>query len=200
MASDRAIATVGEAVVQLLHASYRPEDFNNELEFRVYAARDFLQPMTAGVSLFIYRVYVNGTHRTPAGRLGRNGQRYRTQLPVDVHFLLTVWGRDASLQHAIAGWMMRVLEDTPILPAGLLNAVAADVFHQDETVEVGLTELSTEDMLRLWDALVQQGYQLSVPYVARMVHLESRQLVSAGLPVQERGFDYRDTNGSRGTP
>lgn len=191
MAGYRAIAATCEAVVHLLRIGHRPEDFNNELEFKVYLAKDFQQPMTAGVSLFLYRIFPNGSHRTPAGRLGPSGQRYKTQLPLDLHFLLTAWGKDASLQHTIAGWMLRALEDTPILPAGLLNAVAPDVFRPDETVEIGLTELTTEDMLRVWDALTQHVYQVSVPYVARMVRVESGQLVTLAEPVQERGFDYR---------
>jgi hypothetical protein len=86
---------------------------------------------------------------------------------------------------------MRTLEDTPILPAGLLNVVVPDVFRPDETVEISLTELTTEDMLRLWDMLIQQdAYQLSVPYVARNVRIESAQFLTTGQPVQERTFDY----------
>ncbi len=192
MANYRAFTVVCEAVIHLLQTNYKPEDFNgNELEFKVYLTKDFAQSMTAGVSLFLYRIFHNGTHRSPGGRIGPNGHRHRTQLPVDLHFLLTAWGKDASLQHTIAGWMMRILEDTPILPVGLLNAVAADVFRPDETVELILAELATEDMLHLWEMLAQQNmYQLSVPYIARNVRIESTQLTpQMGQPVQERVFD-----------
>jgi hypothetical protein len=91
--------------------------------------------MDAGVSFFLYRIYPNGTHRAPSGRTTPEGQRYRTQLAVDLHFLLTAWAKDASLQHTIAGWMMRILEDTPSLPTGLLNHKIPNVFHLDETME-----------------------------------------------------------------
>jgi hypothetical protein len=192
MADYRAIAAVCDAVRYLLQTNYKPEDFNNiELEFKVYVAKDFSQPMTAGASLFLYRVFYNSNHRTPGGRVGPDGQRYRTQLPVDLHFLLTAWGKDASLQHTIAGWMMRTLEDTPILPVSLLNAVAPNVFRPDETVEISLTELTTEDMLRLWDTLLQNNvYQLSVPYIARNVRIESAQSLTIGPVIQERAFDH----------
>jgi hypothetical protein len=99
MADFRAIGTVCETVMQVLQMHYRPEDFNNELEFKVYLARNFTQPMSGGVSLLLYRVSPNGSHRTPAGRLGPGGRRYRTQLPLDRHFLLTAGGKDALLQH-----------------------------------------------------------------------------------------------------
>lgn len=188
MADFRAVATVCEAVVELLRASYHSEDFNNELEFRVFTPRDFANPMANGVSLFLYRIYPNGAHRTPVGRLGPDGRRLQTELPVELHFLLTVWGREASLQHTVAGWMMRTLEDTPILSAGLLNSVTAEVFRADETVEISLTELSTENLLRIWEVLGLNVYQLSVPYIARILQLESVQAEPSGLgpEVQER--------------
>ncbi|HRI57092.1 MAG TPA: DUF4255 domain-containing protein [Anaerolineae bacterium] len=191
MADHRALAAVSEAVAALLRSNYQPEDFNNELEFRVFTARDFISPsLQNGVSLFLYRVLPNGAFRTPAGRLDENGRRFRHQLAVDMHFILTAWGGSASLQHTIAGWMMRVMEDTPLLPAGLLNSVLPDVFQPDEAVEVTLADLSTEDLLHVWETLVQNTYQLSVPYVARNIRIESRLLQAAGPPVQQRTFEY----------
>jgi hypothetical protein len=192
MADYRAIAAVSEAMVYLLESQYRPEDFDgNQLQFKVYLAKDFAQPMEAGVSCFLYRIYANGTHRTPSGRLRTDGQRYRPQLPLDLHFLLTAWARDASLQHTIAGWMMRLLDDTPSLPAGLLNHNMPGIFHPDETVEISLTELTTEELFHIWEVIVNNAYQISVPYVARNVRIESQQLLSVGRPIQERTFDMR---------
>ena len=190
MADFRAITAVTQAIIYTLQSNYNPADFNNDLEFEVYVAGDFSSPMTAGVSLFLYRLLPNGSHRPPSGRLAPDGRRYRNMLPLDLHFLLTVWGTDASLQHTIAGWMMRVLEDTPILPAGLVNAVAPDVFNGDETVEISLADLGTEDLFHIWETIVQNDYQLSIPYIARNIRIESTQILQSGQPVQERSFDY----------
>jgi hypothetical protein len=187
MADYRAVATVTEAVLQLLRSNYRPEDFGQELEFKVFTAKDFTKPLNAGVSLFLYRIFPNGVQRTPPSRPAPDGRIFPTLLPLDLHLLLTVWGKEASLQHTIAGWMMRVLEDHPIFPAALLNAVTPGVFRPHETVELSLTELTNEDLLRIWDTLVQNVYQLSVPYVARVVRIESpRPLGEGGGEVQER--------------
>src|SRR5205823_1050103 len=151
-------------------SQYDAAEFDgNPLQFKVYVSRDFAQPMDAGVSLFLYRIYTNASNRAPAGRLDREGKRQRAQLPLDLHFLLTAWARDASLQHTIAGWMMRTLDDLPSLPAGLLNQTYAEVFHPDESVEIGPAELSTEELFRIWDVIANNVYQISVPYLARVV-------------------------------
>jgi hypothetical protein len=198
MADFRAISAVSEAVIGLLRSNYLAGApyFNNELEFQIYLAKDFAQPMTAGISLFLYRIYPNGTHRNPRGRPGPEGQHYRNQLPLDLHFMLTAWAQDASLQHLIAGWMMRMLEDTPYLPPGLLNQIYPDLFRPDEGVVVSPAELSTEELLRMWEVIVNNAYQISVPYVARYVKIESSLLVESGAPIQERTLDMRVPEGA----
>lgn len=192
MADTRAIMAVGEAIVTLLRTAYRPADFTSDLEFRTVTSRDFsTSQIAAGVSLFLYRIIPNGVQRTPPGRIDPQGRR-QTQLPLDLHFLMTLWGAEASLQHAIAGWAMRQLEDTPLIASGLLNAAAPGSFRSEEAVEVSLAELSNEDLLRIWEVLgTGTTYQLSVPYIARVVRIESLQRLPAqgGLPVQERSQD-----------
>ena len=199
MANFRAITAVCEGIIYLLRSNYDPADFEQELEFAVYAARDFDKPMEAGVSLFLYRVLVNKAYRAPPGRLTPEGERQRPRLPLDLHFLLTAWGREASLQHALIGWMMRTLDDTPILPAGLLNTRFEGVFDPAEAVEIGVAELPSEDLLHMWELLGNQIYHLSVPYLARNVQIESRQLQLEGRAVQERIFDYHEVVAQEGT-
>jgi len=193
MATNVAIASTCEAIVRLLRANYDPSDFNDAtLDFQVYVAEDFQRPMDEGVSVFLYRIYHNGTHRIPTGRLLPDGRQQVPMLPVDLHFLLTAWAKKASLQHQIAGWMMRVMEDNPTIPASVLNAYRPNVFRADEAVEVGLTELSVEDMFHVWEVMINHVYQLSVPYQARMIEIESTVTTSPlGAPVQERVSDYR---------
>ncbi|HUH11686.1 MAG TPA: DUF4255 domain-containing protein [Longimicrobiales bacterium] len=187
MSSYVGIASVMEALVRLLRASYDPDDFNGAvLDFQVYVSDDFENPMEQGVSLFLYRVYHNGAVRAPQGRLLANGRRQRTRLPVDLHFLATAWATRASLQHEIAGWMMRVLEDNPILNAGLLNSYRADAFQPSETVTVAPTDLSVEEVFRIWEVMLEHAYQLSVPYVARTLELDSTLSDPVAAAVQER--------------
>lgn len=189
MANHKAIYAVCEGVLRLLKSNCETVDFNcAQMEYGVYLAKHFREPMKTGVSLFLYRVFPNSSHRTPGGRIAPDGRRYGTQLPLDLHFLLTAWGAEASLQHTITGWMMRVLEDEPILPPGLLNSLEPDIFHQDETVEVNLDDLKNEDLLSIWRDMVDCKYQLSIPYVARNIRIESTRLMDTGAPVIRRVF------------
>jgi hypothetical protein len=192
MATLSAIAATSEAVIRLLRSSFNPADFNNAaLDFQVYVADDFIKPMDEGVSLLLYRVYHDGTNRTPPGRVLPSGRRGPTKLPVELHFLLTAWAQKASLQHEIMGWMMRTLEDNPVLYPSLLNAYKPDVFFPEETVEVSLAQLSVEDMFHIWEVIIHHVYQLSVPYVARVVQLESTLQQPTGAPIQQRIDDFR---------
>lgn len=190
MADYRAIRAVGESLMALLESSYRAEDFNNIVaDFRMFTSKDFTNnAISNGASLFMYRVYCNGVYRTPPGRINDDGTRQDTVLPLELHFLITVWGGEASYQYELAGWIMRVLEDTPIFPSAVLNSTTPNVFRADETVDITLAELRTEDLFRIWDVLGVNAYQLSIPYVARVLHIESTQLAPEEYEqrVQER--------------
>jgi hypothetical protein len=177
--------------MRLLQESYQPELLGpaNPLQFEVYGTADFQDHMTRGVSLFLYRVHVNGSQRSPLVKNPQGNVR-RQLLPLDLHFFLTVWAPQPSLQHAILGWTMRTLEDNPVLPASLLNGVRDNVFRADETVELVAGQLTNEELMRIWDDL-SADYQLSVPYVARVVRIESvQELTEGGGPVVEREFEY----------
>jgi len=190
MATYRAVGATCEAIVRLLQQSWQRDLFDGaDLQFEVYRTRDFATPMDAGVSLFLYRAQVNSVQRTPPGRLEPGGRRRRTQLPLDLHFLLTPWAKDASLEQVILGWMMRTIEDTPILPAGVLNTLTADVFDAEETVEIVVGQLSNEEMFRIWDVL-PNDYQISVPYVARIVRIDSLMDFREDGPVITRELDF----------
>lgn len=194
MADFRALETISDVLMRLLQASYEREDFDDQrLRFTVFQGDDFRSnDLNAGVSLFLYRVAANGTHRTPPGRRAPDGTRRRTELPLDLHYLITIWARSAPMQHRIAGWVTRTLEDTPVLPSGLLHGARPDVFGPNETVEIVLNDLTNEDLFRIWDIL-GEAYRLSIPYLVRNVRIGSEETVPAAEPVDERIFDFLDT-------
>ncbi len=189
MASSRAIYTVAEAIIRQLRAEVRPGDFDSEVEFSIYGSADFSEaPIANGVSLFLYRILPNGIRRTPPGGIGPDGRQRLPRLPIEIHFLMTVWAGQPSLQHALAGWMMRAMEDMSMLGASTLNAAVPGSFAPEETVEIALSDLRTEDLLRIYEVLSPNLYQLSVPYMARVIEIDARSpaLDPAGPLVQER--------------
>lgn len=193
MASYRAIESISDVLVRLLRSSYDAADFDEQpLTFEAYLRNDFESPMAMGASLFLYRVIVNGTQRRPPRRIRPDGTQELPALPLDLHYLVTIWARDATMQHRIAGWVMRTFEDTPLLPYGLFSALHPDVFRPNESAEITMDDLSNEDLLRIWETLDTQGYALSIPYRVRNVRIDSEVADAEATPVQERVFPIEE--------
>jgi hypothetical protein len=159
------------AITRLLRESYNPGILSGrELEFEVYRSPEFESPMGQGLSLFLYRVDLHELRRNPV-RHTEDGAK-RTQLPLELHFLLTPWAPNAFLQHAILGWAMTTLADYPILSSGYLNETDSGAFSEGENVEITPVPSTTEELVRIWDR-VNAPYEVSMTYVARVVRLES---------------------------
>jgi hypothetical protein len=94
------------------------------------------------------------------------------------------------MQHRLLAWAMRTLDDTPILPVGLLNSVGpeSETFHPEEAVELVFEPLSLQDMGVIWDH-VKPKVGLSATYVARLVSIESQVEMIQAREVQTRVFD-----------
>lgn len=173
MANWQAIATVGRTILGLIEDHYPTSELTAP-EFNLVHATSFEKPQTEGFSLFLYQVGINPTLRTLPARRDQTGRRFARPLPVDLRFLLTPWAASAERQMRLLGWMMRFLEDMPVLPAALLNSYAAapDTFRPEEAVELVYDPLAFADFLTLWDKL-RGRMQCSVTYIARMVILDS---------------------------
>jgi Pvc16 N-terminal domain len=187
MATYHAIAATGEAIIALLRAACPKPEFANA-QFVLYQASDFQNPMDEGISLYLYRISVNTTIRNRRPRLGPDGRRYPPSFPVDLHYLLTPWAKTAGRQQRLLGWAVRALEDTPILPRGLLNhGPDSETFLPNETVELVCDILSLQDIVNIWDAF-KPNLQVSMPYVARMIAIDSTVELSEAPFVQTRAF------------
>ena len=197
MANLNAIAAVCEAIRHILETAAEADRAelgfaNLDLNFAVFGAEHFAEhPIAIGVSVFLYRVVPNLSHRTPAGALRPDGRRLRPRLPLDLHLLLTAWGDEPATHNRMVGWMMRTLEDYPILPASVLNHGVADTFEPEEAVELVLSEMPGEELLHLWELLSngEVRYRTTVPYIARAVRIDSHRLQPGAEAVQVRQLD-----------
>ncbi|HEV8551139.1 MAG TPA: DUF4255 domain-containing protein [Polyangiaceae bacterium] len=188
MATQFAIAAVGQSILGLLQDACPRAEFPTA-SFELYQSKSFTTPMEEGISLYLYRVAVNGSRRNLPPRIDKSGKRHRAALPLDLFYMLTPWAKTAERQHRLLGWAMRTLEETPTLPSGLLNHYAVpehDAFEPNETVTVIQEPISVQDMFNLWDFAKHQ-IQVSATYAVRLVPLDSATLEGED-PVQTRIF------------
>ncbi len=190
MAHYYAIAAVS-ATLQGRLADARPQPEFSTAQIELLQVPDFQKPkpVEEGVSIVLYRVAVSGAPRNLYPRLDPGGRRRQPPLPVDLHFLFTMWGRSAAKQQRLLGWVMRTLEDTPTFNAEQLNHYGGPeaIFDETETVTMIFDSLSLQDLTNVWDIL-KPNAQLSVAYIARMVYLETLVEEPSGELVQTREF------------
>jgi hypothetical protein len=193
VARHHAIAATSTAIRALLENAAPASEWSGA-SFELYQADDLQSPFEGTqprVSIYLYRLLLSSVRHDRGPRIGPDGTRYRPSIPLDLHYLVTAWAADARTSQQLLGWAIRVLDDTPILPVGLLNAYQAgvDVFAPDECVELAWQALSITDLNDVWQ-VSQVNQTPSACYVARMVVLDSDVPVGDGIPVGVRQFDY----------
>lgn len=178
MADFEGLAAVGKSIVSLLDGCFaeeQPVSDEQPASAVLVTTEDFESdgdrsalPAT-GVSVFIYRVDVDAATRAAWSSVG--AVEGRSQLPLDLCFLLTPWASNAVHELQILGKAMQCLEDTPILTGPLLDPSGG--WAAREAVQIVLGEITTEEVMRTFDSL-PRDYKLSVPYIARVVRLTGK--------------------------
>jgi hypothetical protein len=197
MATYAAIAATTHAIRALLANAARAStefagvDVDAILPFELQKPID--QASKTRASVYLYRVAPSSVRRHIGPRSDQFGIVYRPSIPVDLHYLVTAWAAHAETQHQLLGWCVRMLEDTPIIPTGLLNAhqPGTEIFRPDETVELVWQSLTVQDLSEVWE-VAPTNQQPSVAYVARMVQLDSTVPLDEGALVTTRIFDLAE--------
>ena len=190
MASFRAIAAVSRAMLRLIEDGCPRAEFP-DAQFELQQTNDAQKLVVAeGVTLCLYRVTVNTACRNLPPRTDPDGRRFRPAIPLDLYYAVCAWGRSVDMQQRLFGRAMRTLEDTPILPASLLNQYGPEssTFRPQETVELVCDPVSMQDLNTLWE-IQKPSVPLMITYAARMVFIDSDVVLTEGPPVQVRVFD-----------
>jgi hypothetical protein len=170
VANYRAIHSVGSSLALFLQNSY-PAELRDEhnIDFALLSSASFAgeSPITNTLGLYLYRVTVNEHLRNTLRP--NDPSDARPPLSLDLHYLLTPWVDDAMGEHRVLAWAMRELYQHPVLDVATLSPEAG--WSAADMVQVIPAELSTEDLMRIWDAL-EPSYRLSVSYIARMVRID----------------------------
>lgn len=193
MAKAQAVSAVGQTILGLLADNISTTDFPNA-RFELYQPSDFQSPMEEGISLFLYRVEINAGLRNMPNQTGLDGITRRAPLPLDLHYLLTVWAKNVVRQQRILGIVMQTLADAPVLAADRLNHFGPeqDVFRPNETIELTFNSLSLQDVSNLWSAF-KVSLPVSIGYIAKVVGIDSTIPVEETAPVQTREFNFAKT-------
>lgn len=194
MARYPAVAGASQAILGLLERAAADTEFAG-VEFAHYHATSFEKPMAEGVSLWLYRISVNPARNLPV-RVDPDGTRHMPPIPLDLHYLLTAWASEPIQQQRLFGWAIRTIEDTPLLPAGVLNQHLAepDVFEPHESIEVVWQPVQLSEFLDLWEG-ARSRMRPSASYLARIVEIASAPATEDALQpeVQTRELVYGST-------
>lgn len=163
--------SVGESLAQYLRNIY-PADLraDHSCSFVLAKSSDFADATPFAqttVSIFLYRITLD-QYLHPAGTSLREGEDPRV-LPVDLHFLISVWADNAHTEQLLMTWVMAQLHWTPVLDSSTFMQTGG--WKPSETVQISPANISQEDLTRIWDA-IEPSYRLSSAYVARVVQVD----------------------------
>lgn len=170
MADFSSIAAVSNSLVRYLEFCFREGPPINGRTTNVDLARtEDLDTDTSTLitrpclMVYLYRVDFNKTMR--AAWSAAAAYQGASHLPLDLHFLMIAFGENADHEHRIIGRTLQGLENHPILSGPMLDPTTN--WASNESIQICLEELSTEDVMRTFDSL-PLDYKLSIPYVARI--------------------------------
>ncbi|MEY2686517.1 MAG: hypothetical protein RL375_715 [Pseudomonadota bacterium] len=127
------------------------------------------QPSGENLGIYLHRIaidpYARNRYLRPA-----DGQRTpRPELPVNLHLLLVGWSNTTEGEMSALAAGMQVIGGSLTLDASRL-ALLDSSWDDHEAVQVMPEDMSTEDLMRLWDSL-PGDYRLSSPYLVKTIRL-----------------------------
>src|SRR5262249_38186519 len=125
-----------------------------------------------GINIFLYQVSPNPALRNAdlPTRASKGALLRRPQIALDLHYLLTFYGDEASLeQQRLLGAVALALHAYPELPRTLIDHVetatpylaGAGLSQQSELVRFVPVNFSLEELSKLWSFLLKIDYVLS---------------------------------------
>ncbi len=154
------------------------------------------------ITVFLYRVQENTELRNAPRRRMPDGTQRRQPMVLELCYLVTPWGSRpdtqlatdqlASLEeHRMLGVVLQAFYDRAEIGRSELyedpDPARPPVWSEVDSLQLVLESLSIEEMYRIWDAS-ELGYRLSAAYRARVLALESEEVIG-GPPVVDAQFD-----------
>lgn len=157
-------------------------------------------PPETCVNIYLYHAVLNKAHRNtdttvrrPKGELTK-----RTQVALDLHYLLSFYGNDTELEpQRLMCSVVRTLQeqfqitrdmiqDTILTDPNLNFLGETNLPEQIEPIFISQTDISLENLSKLWSVFFQTPYTFSMTYKASVIFVESKETGVRALPVRDR--------------
>lgn len=165
---------------------------------RVMGSANFREQISGNMlGIYLHRMTIDphGRQRSfGAGAAGTAGPR--PELPVNLHLLLISTGSPA-VEAGLMSWaLIQLANESTLDSSQLAEAEGADI-TPSEIITVVPEEMTTEDLMRIWDTL-DAPYTTSVPVIVRTLRLALNEERTAGGPVRTRVFELQPQGRARG--
>lgn len=198
MSNQLAIAAVTATFQRVLQSAIQDD---------VYGARvTTVRPNTlesgsteTGINIFLYLVTPNPVFQSPdpMTRRPRGDLVKRSQIAFDLQYLLSFYGNEVELEpQRLYGSTVRLLQDCLTLTSERIRETLADptltflaeadLAEQLEPVRIIPTEISVENLSKIWSVFFQTPYALSCTYKGTVVLIDSEEPGQRALPVRDR--------------
>ncbi|MGD8276511.1 MAG: DUF4255 domain-containing protein [Gemmatimonadota bacterium] len=137
------------------------------------------------LSVYLYRIVEDPHSKNRYPVPGPVGMQRKPPLTLDLFYLVTPLLGSPEDQQIVLGKVMQVFYDRAVIEG---SDLAGGLAGTDESLHLILNPVSLEESTRIWNAL-EQGYRLSVCYVARVAMVDSTRVESL-RPVVERESEY----------
>ncbi|MDX2100065.1 MAG: DUF4255 domain-containing protein [Leptolyngbyaceae cyanobacterium bins.59] len=152
-----------------------------------------------GINMYLYLITPNPAFRTPDPMTRRpKGELVkRSQVAMDLQYLLSFYGNEAELEaQRLYGAAVQMIQDGLTLTSDMIRdtladstmgfLAGADLADQVEPLRITPTEVSVENLSKLWSVFFQTPYVLSATYRGTVVLLDSDDSGERALPVRDR--------------
>src|SRR5215475_3091530 len=197
MSNFRAIATVTATLQRALQAAIQSDVAGATVSTVRPAEGTNTHLPTTGVNLYLYQVSQN-PHRSNFDLPTRRSEGdlvQRPQIALDLHYLLSFYGDDLSLEpQRLLGSTVAFLHTQPLITRAQIEAAIgdssktflaqSDLAEQVELVRFTPITIALEELSRLCSVLLQVQYVLSVAYKASVVLVERQLTPQPVLPAR----------------
>jgi Pvc16 N-terminal domain len=170
------------------------------------------------LNIFLHQVTPNAAWRNrELPSRSTDGERISNPpLALDLHYLITAYGRTDFQAEILLGYAMHLLHERPVLdrpairraltpspldtsmlPPAFQALTASDLADQLEAIKITPAAMPVEEMSKLW-AAIQSHYRPSAAYDVSVVLIDAKKPARTPLPVLSRGPRDPITHRDRG--